>query len=367
MIVKNEKLIPILIILISVSAFFICCQSESDPPPPPPEKVVVSDVTGLEALGGYKTIILRWNNPDSKFFYGCEISSSPNSGSLYTSQIVDRFQDSYASLNMVNGLEFTITVKAIFKDKDNNTLLSNGVSVRCTPEGVEPISKYSVGDIIMSDGSVQKASTFEMPAPESHIVPVAIIFATNFIGTNKGSNAVSARTLGVGLYKLDSIPVAWCHKDAYGASRSINSIIGTRNGGDMDGRDNLTQVGFFDINGYREKDKYYPALSKCDAYGQRFLSGYAEYRNGWYLPSIAELVELYKNKSIVDNSFDAIYVFKETSKEFKIYTHSYWSSSQSPYAAERCFYMDCETGNMYDLEKTKKDKNYARAVREFTD
>lgn len=364
---KNAKLISIVIILIFASVFFICCQSESDSPPPLPEKVVVSDVTGLESLGGYKTVILRWNNPDSKFFNGCEISSSPNSGSLYTSQIVDKFQDSYASLNMVNGLEYTITVKAIFKDKDNNTLLSNGVSVRCTPEGVEPVSKYSLGDIVMSDGSIQKASTFEMPPSGSHIVPVAIIFATNFTGTNRGSNTVSSRTLGVGLYKLEPNPVAWCHKEAYGASRLIQSIIGTRNGGDMDGRDNLTQVGFFDINGYREKEKFYPALSKCDAYGQRFLSGYEEYRNGWYLPSIAELVELYKNKSIVDNSFDAIYGFKEISKEFKIYTHSYWSSSQSPYAAERCFYMDCGTGNMYDLDKTKKDKNYARAIRVFAD
>ena len=191
-------------------------------------------------------------------------------------------------------------------------------------------AKYAVGDIILNDGSKVNYETAknytgsDLDGLKSKAI--AVIFR---------ADTASKKALGVGL-KHNRSGLAWCTSDANAFNKNIETIQCPPSGDagnltftvDTDGSDNLEQIasfltsaGLVDDTTGTDADTRYPAFYFAKNYKTTATNLEAAYENGWYLPTVAELFDIWKVKATVDaasslcggSQFDASY---------------YWSSSQ---------------------------------------
>ena len=230
-----------------------------------------------------------------------------------------------------------------------------------------------VGDIVFNDGSAMPYTTFATldtsAKNEKKTKAIALIFykgtdlnSDSFNGTTwTSSTSTTSRTLGVGL-KHNKTGLYWCTNDADACSKNINTIHCTPSGsagsynftGDKNGSDNLTQIEDFNgVNDTTNPEKY-PAFYFCKNYATTTVtnipadSGFAE---GWYLPSSAELFQIYANGKGADKVFDI-----DTASEAlggDKFEFIYWSSSQ--YVSS--YQLDSEKNYAYGL--SIQDGNYS--------
>ncbi len=86
---------------------------------------------------------------------------------------------------------------------------------------------------------------------------------------------------------------------------STDANTATFYGGDIDGSDNWDCICAFDPVGTADAATNYPAFNYVNNYADiHGLTG--DYATGWYMPSIAELCNIYKNKDIIDKVLDAL-------------------------------------------------------------
>lgn len=160
-----------------------------------------------------------------------------------------------------------------------------------------------VGDFILNDGTVLSKDK----TPESgKVVAVIVRVAAN------GKPA-----LGVGIVH-DKTGRRWCENEAAGMA-SIDSLFGDSTSGYMDGSDGWEKLKSVCSDAQGNPGNY-PAWNFCLSYGTKNgLSG--DFAKGWYLPTMAELSTIYKNKSTIDAS-----LAKAGGNQFG--TDTYWSCCQ---------------------------------------
>ena len=224
--------------------------------------------------------------------------------------------------------------------------------VGCTnPAGGSTYSaKYAVGDIILNDGSKVNYETAknytgsDLDGLKSKAI--AVIFR---------ADTASKKALGVGL-KHNRSGLAWCTSDANAYNKNIETIQcpPSRDASnltftvDTDGSDNLEQIASFlktagladDTTG-TDADKRYPAFYFAKNYKTTATNLGAAYENGWYLPTVAELFDIWKVKATVDAA-SSLCGGSQFGNSY------YWSSSQ--YASHG--------NNAYVLVFSKGDWNY---------
>ena len=191
-----------------------------------------------------------------------------------------------------------------------------------------PGADLAVGDIVFSDGSATAYAEGLTLDENQQAVAIAVIF---YVGTD--GDALGNRTLGIGKYNStangDNTDYMWANANTLGATNSemqttfadILSYTGTTkpdNGvpyvsysysgteyitGDLNGSDNWGKV--------KEKDSNYegnyPGFEWVDGYANRYNLP-DNYKDGWYLPSAAELIMLWKN--LYRNESDDTYTKK---------------------------------------------------------
>ena len=167
--------------------------------------------------------------------------------------------------------------------------------------------QYHVGDIVMSDGTVvSKDSYISYKGKEK---PVAVIFTVN--GVQKGD---SKRVIGVGLFESGS------------------------------------------IISFAEDNSVYPAYAFAENYGINQKCGKFD-STDWYLPTVAELYEMFENKALLN---DVIEVCGGNKLDHRI-----WSCSQDYYMKDVQLLLDMETG---EVRKAFKDSQaHVRSVYCFAD
>lgn len=227
-------------------------------------------------------------------------------------------------------------------------------------------AKYAVGDIILNDGSKVNYETAKNYTGSDldglKFKAIAVIFRADTAGK---------KALGVGL-KQNQSGLAWCISDANANNINIETIqcpVSGEEGNltftvDTDGSDNLEQIASFltrkgladDTTG-TDADTRYPAFYFAKNYKTKATNLGAAYENGWYLPTVAELFDIWKVKATVDAASSLC-----GGNQFSI--KSYWSSSQ--YAR----YDDYAYGiyfNRGDRDFSYKGNNgkYVCAVRAF--
>ena len=180
--------------------------------------------------------------------------------------------------------------------------------------------KVVVGDIILQDLTIVSSEGYTKNESNPAVAVVA--------GFNK-----DGQVLGLGL--KNRAEVAWAKKDTTGYTTSFKEIIteyskntssGYEFNGDSDGSNNWDYICSIDTEGTdtaKEIAENYPAFNFALNYGTTTCGFDAndELASGWYIPSIVEMYEIYKNKDTVQASLTKV-------GGFSLSSNWYWSSSQ---------------------------------------
>ena len=195
---------------------------------------------------------------------------------------------------------------------------------------LKPIGSKSkpdaVGDIVFSDGSATPYKAYLTLTEEQKSKAVAVIY---YAGS--AESVLGAKTLGVGLKNTGTDnTLAWakngvngsgtkitaiqCKPSEYGSGRAATAKFTD----DLDGSDNGKAL--CEAVSDEGTSGNYPAWEWVNAYAMTAnLKG--DYASGWYLPTIAELCMLYREKDTVNSAL-------EKAGGTKIADTGYWSSSQ---------------------------------------
>ncbi|MBD5102445.1 MAG: DUF1566 domain-containing protein [Subdoligranulum sp.] len=181
-------------------------------------------------------------------------------------------------------------------------------------------AQFEPGDVILADGTVVKVAELEMI--DSVDIPVAVIagFCTD------GS------AFGLGVHQSDT-PLAWAPESSPGYAMRFADTICTQNSafdfsGDLDGGDNWTAMCAADEAGTAQAPDNYPAFDFVNTYAKTYgLPDACE--DGWYLPDIAELCEIYQNRDAVNKSLKYLHSLDDQAAMDGLGTNWYWSSSQA--------------------------------------
>lgn len=244
-----------------------------------------------------------------------------------------------------------------------------------------------VGDIVFKDGSATPY-TAELELDDAHKkAAIAVIFYKGTGCNNDGDNI--PRTLGVGVVTSSG---KWV-ENGNGYNKIINSIACPKSEnagaytftGDRNGSDNLEQIAAF-LNEQHQSDEniandtgvgenstktsaeaaaLYPAFyfaknykAKSSPYSGSTVAGTA-YENGWYLPSIAELYQIYTSGSGT--------VIRSVGGNF-IDNDWYWSSSlmisTNSNESAKAYYLKFSDG-IPDSRPVNGDDRRIIAIREF--
>lgn len=158
-----------------------------------------------------------------------------------------------------------------------------------------------------------------------------------------------------------------------------SSFYFAKNYASKEGSDNRAQIAAFlssdsDVDARKSnywgnvdttsRGSYYPAFAFAKEYatpGGFFHETHrvngTNYKDGWYLPSVAELYALYNARETIDAAF------AQCSDSNKLYRSQFWSSSQCPTADACAYTVDFSDGSINAQDKTQ---GYAVCpIREF--
>ena len=178
----------------------------------------------------------------------------------------------------------------------------------------------------------------------------------------------SMGSLGVGL-KRSASTMRWCLDTANGYSKNIDTIQCTPSGsagaytfssGDTDGSNNLAQIATY-LTSHGSTDDTgtagnYTAFEYAKNYGSTNGCTGA-YATGWYLPSIAELYQIYNLRANIDAAVALCGLTNTFSSAY------FWSSSQYASSDYGAYLLSFYDGDCYI--NYKGTGNYVCAVRAF--
>lgn len=229
----------------------------------------------------------------------------------------------------------------------DDTVGNHVVTINCgTASGstaydvIESEKCFAVGDILFTDGTRMKAENVKYGVPDSQAAKAFGVIGRIPYGGAKG--------YAVGLHKSSSY-LQWAPSGTRGYITNFTEIQGTAISGDMDGSDNWEYICSVDPTGTADAATNYPAFNFANTYGTiAGLTG-TEYENGWYLPSVAELYDVYENEIAVQESLAAVNGFNLTSGY-------YWSSSQVASDYDDAYRVNFGYGDVGS--NSTKDDNY---------
>lgn len=228
---------------------------------------------------------------------------------------------------------------------------------------VKEYPSYSVGDVMLSDGTKIDYNEDRTFTDEEKTKAIAVFFGYNSSGI----------PLGIGLYNSsDSNKMNWASIGTLGYNTRFIPIECTSHwyetrsfSGDTDGKDNWEYICSVDPEGTVKSEVNYPAFDYILKYASTFNLP-ENYRDGWFIPSIAELSMLNRNKTLVNNILKAL---NGTTISLSDY---YWSSSQfyiegHSDSKNRTYILDFKEGAPYGgISSYPKNLNcYVCAVRAF--
>ncbi len=214
---------------------------------------------------------------------------------------------------------------------------------------VETEKCFEIGDIILTDGTKVSVNDVETYTIDENNKPIGVIGALAYGG---GVGKI------VGLQKSD-VALKWAKSGTFGSETVFEEIIyivcgygDVRNvtvTNDLDGRDNWEEICKLDPVGTPNATTNYPVFNYALSYGTTAVLIGTDYETGWYVPSVAELIEVSINKDVIQKSLTV-------ARGFIFGSGFYWSSSQTN---EDCFSAGTvifdDTGNYDSVSNFSKD------------
>jgi len=232
-----------------------------------------------------------------------------------------------------------------------------------------------VGDIVFNDGTAMSYTTFAGLSSETQEAIKTSAIALIFYRGTSSSDALGAKTLGVGLKHAQK---AWCTMEANAYNTKIDTIYCAPSGSagsltfgdnaDKNGSDNFIQIaaklGEGTVNDDTGTESKYPAFYFAINYSSTATNLGTTYAGNWYLPSLAELFQIYACRADATNGFDIDAASAALGgSQFEI--NSYVSSSQ--YIADYATGVHTLSFNSgdYNYVSKKATHKYVCAIRAF--
>lgn len=247
----------------------------------------------------------------------------------------------------------------------------------------KPTAAKAVGDIVFNDGSAMPYTTFNnldsTVKDTKKTSAIALIFYKGN-GLNSG-NDTSTRTLGLGL-KGRSSSYNWCDSAANGNSISIDTILCSYSGynaetynftGDKNGKDNFEAIGTYLVshNSTDDTARTTATASNTKYHAFEFAEHYSStatnlgnFNTGWYLPSIAELFQIWKCRQDTTNGFAIDDVLDALGGD-QLLEITFWSSSQHPSQPTWAYKLSFYNGRLNTDSSPKSTITGVRCIREF--
>ena len=318
----------------------------------------------IKLCHGYGDFEVNTDNLDSDLFTVSSITETNASTNIDKS-----FTITLNSANAIDaiipdeGITCHITVTDSVTENEQDCyfkLVKSGLGTKESPD--------TVGDIVFADGTATPYASGLAFDRYQEYYAVAVIFYKGTGLNNSGESG--SRMLGAGLVHTTQSK-KWCTTDAKANGKNITTINcepGEDNsftGGVKNGKNNLQLIGtYLTDNGYEDDTE--TALSEYPPF--EFAKNYKEnqyshvsgtpYSDNWYLPSVAELYEMSK---IITTINDVAYNLCDHRGSTFSASDYFWSSTQ--YNGSNAYYL--RGGAPSYTPKSQYDIAYGTAIREF--
>ena len=215
---------------------------------------------------------------------------------------------------------------------------------------VKDYSLWTPGKIILSNNTVVDKDGYMAIDPATP--PVAVVCGTNSYGVAIGIALHTGTHLewakdGTTGYKTYLTGIV-CTPSVWGVGAAADPTLTFT---DTDGSDNWDYICSVDPEGTANAAVNYPAFDWVKKYNITYASKLGAARPAWYMPSIAELCEVYKNKDAVNASFLKINGLNSAYADSNLGTDSFWSSSQHSVFDNNAWLAGFGSGYLYSDHK----------------
>ena len=254
---------------------------------------------------------------------------------------------SITNFTVVNDTTATAEVTCPYAAGETTVTVTCGTESKTGTISVKDYSTgYEVGKIVLADKTVVDKNDYSAIDPTNP--PVGIICAIN---SYKVPLMIALHTSGSTL--------RWAKDGSTGYNTKFDGIICTpsKRGtgaaetatftGDTDGSDNWEYIKSIDPAGAADAATNYPAFHWVNQYNTQYAAQLGGTNFAWYMPSLAELCEVYKNRAVINESLTKIRGLDSNYADESLGTSWYWSSSQGSGGNNYACYVDFSGGSVY--------------------
>ena len=272
------------------------------------------------------------------------VTESDFSVSCATSSITDS-----SAITIIDDATLKVSLTIPGTANDYTVTVTCGSASKEGTFSVKDYAAYTPGKIVLADKTlVDKDSYTEI---DSSNPPVAIIAGVNGYGA----------ALGIALH-ISPSNLMWAKSGSTGYNTKFEGIICTVQGGnastatftgDIDGSDNWDYICSIDPEGTANAAENYPAFHWVNRYNEEYAGKLGGTNFAWYMPSLAELCEVYRNCEAINASLAKIHGLENGGSyaDSSLGTSWFWSSSQYSDFNKYAWLVYFGSGNVgYDLK-----------------
>ena len=291
---------------------------------------------GISKAGSTVTAIVKGAN-----FKAPGVSKENFSVSCATASITD-----HSAITIIDDATLNVTLTIPGTANNYTVTISYGSASKAGIFSVKDDTAYAVGKIVLADKTVVDKDSYSAIDPNNP--PVGIICAINSYGVPR---MIALHTSGSDL--------RWAKKGSAGYTTKFEGIIckpsQTGSGvaqtatftGDTDGSDNWEYIKQQDPAGAADAATNYPAFHWVNQYNTQYAAQLGGTNFAWYMPSLAELCEVYKNRAVINESLTKIRGLDSNYADESLGTSWYWSSSQYSDSSNYAWDVNFSDGYVY--------------------
>ena len=254
-----------------------------------------------------------------------------------------------STVTVIDDATLNVTLTIPGTANDYTITVKYGAASKTGTFSVKDYTAYTVGKIVRADKTLVDKNDYS--AVDSSNPPVGIIC---------GSNSYKAPQM-IALHTSDW-DQQWVKSGSTGHHTKFAGIIckpsATGSGaaetatfeGDIDGSDNWEYIKSIDPAGAANAATNYPAFHWVEQYNTRYAAQLGGTNFAWYMPSIAELCEVYKNREVINASLAKIHGLNSGYAHSSFRNLEYWSSSQSN-GTDYAWAVNFSNGRVYTIDK----------------
>ena len=264
----------------------------------------------------------------------------------------------FSNFKIISDTKATAEVSCPYTAGEQTVTVSCKTASQNGTLSVKDYSLWTPGKIVLADNTLSDKDGFTAIDPSNP--PVAVICGKNVYGA----------AIGVALHKSPS-GLSWAEDGTKGCYTEFEGISCTPSvggsgaaateafTGDTEGSDNWDHICSVDPEGTANAAVNYPAFDWVLKYNTTYAAQLGSARPSWYMPSIAELCQVYKNKEAVNESLLKIKLLNSAYADANLGTRKIWSSSQTSGSDGNAWLANFGDGSLSSYPKNYYDSNFS--------